>query len=106
MNDQALFTRPAEEAPAENASGQTPKDRIRALVEVVVCSGFPTQLLIVLGLSLFGWMPPAGDGSLSLASVVPLSLVDAALLIGLVWLFVTLQDEHPGELLLGHRPVL
>ena len=105
MNDQAVFTRPAEETPAENASGPTPRDRIRALAEVVICSGFPTQLLIVLVLSLFGWMPTDGEGSLSLAYVVTLSLVDASLLVGLVWLFLTLQDEHPGELLLGNQSV-
>jgi len=105
VDDQPLITPEVEEPPPEEVSSPTPRDRIRALVEVVICSGFPTQLLIVLVLSLLGWMPTDGNTTLSLAYVVTLSLVDAALLLGLIWLFLTLQDERPGELLLGGRPV-
>ena len=80
--------------------------RVRALLEVVLCSGYPTQLLILVALSAAGLSPRDAQGQLSLAFVALLSLADAALLVSLVFLFLVADGDHPREVFLGHRPVL
>ena len=104
MDDRPPLAPPEQEASSERGADPPLRDRIRALLEVIICSGFPTQLLLVLIFSLVGWVPSGEAGALSLAYVVTLSLVDAVLVLALVWLFLTLQDESPRELLLGDRP--
>jgi membrane protease YdiL (CAAX protease family) len=78
--------------------------RLGAVTEVAVCSGFPTQLLLIGLLGLFGLAPLSADGGLSLSYIVVLSFADAALLLTLVWLFLCLHDEQPAQVLLGSRP--
>jgi membrane protease YdiL (CAAX protease family) len=80
--------------------------RARALIEVLLCSGFPTQLLVLGTMRAAGMVPRAPAGELSLTFVSVLSMVDAILVISLVLLFLKLNDESPRELLLGARPRL
>jgi membrane protease YdiL (CAAX protease family) len=80
--------------------------RIVSLLEVLLCSGFPTQLAIVAGLIAAGVPPFDADGRLSLAHVVLLSLVDTVVLVALIVWLVRLRGERPGHLLLGTRSVL
>ncbi len=79
-------------------------DRLAALVEVALCSGFPTQFAIGLALVAFGLAPFGSDGALSAAYLVTLSLVDTAALVGLVILFIRMNGERVGDVLLGRRP--
>lgn len=79
--------------------------RIRALLEVLLCSGFPTQLLIAGVLWAFGLAPRASDGQLSLRFVALLSLADAVLLVTLVFVFLLAGGERPRDVFLGRRPV-
>jgi membrane protease YdiL (CAAX protease family) len=70
---------------------------------VVVCSGFPTQLLVVAVLSLLRVPARSPDGELSLAYIAWLSLVDAVMLVGLCLVFLRARGERPRTVLLGAR---
>jgi len=80
--------------------------RISAVAEVVLTSGFPTQLVIGLLLVGGGMDVRAPDGGLSLTSVVTLWLVDAVVLIGLIVALLRLRGERLSVLLLGRRSIL
>jgi membrane protease YdiL (CAAX protease family) len=80
-------------------------DRIASLIEVVLCSGFPTQLLVVAGLAAAGLAPLASDGGLSLRFVTALSLADTVLLLGLIAFFLVVRGDDPVRLFLGSRRV-
>lgn len=78
--------------------------RLRAASEVILCSGFPTQLLLVAALGLLGIGAVDASGGLSLRWVVMLSLADAILLLGLVFYFLHRGGERPTHVFLGSRP--
>jgi membrane protease YdiL (CAAX protease family) len=78
--------------------------RAAALIEVLICSGFPTQLVILGVLRAAGLRPMDESGGLSLAFFGALAGLDSALLIGLVFLFLLARRESPRALLLGPRP--
>jgi len=80
--------------------------RIVALIEVLLCSDFPTQLAIGATFTALGYSPFASPGHLRLSYVVWLSLADTAALIGLVLLFLYAHGERPRDVLLGRRPVV
>ncbi len=79
--------------------------RLTAAGEVVLCSGFPTQLTLVVLLGMLGTGPTDGSGELSLAYVVTLSLVDAAVILALVWMLMRARGEHPVAVMVGRRPI-
>ena len=79
--------------------------RLAAAGEVVLCSGFPTQLTLVVLLGMLGAGPTEGSGDLSLGYVVTLSLVDAALILALVWMLMRARGEHPVAVMVGRRPI-
>src|SRR5689334_19914920 len=79
--------------------------RLVALSEVVLCSGFPTQLAIGGTLAAFGYNAFTDAGALSMRYVVGLSLIDSVLVTGLVFLFLVIHGERPRDVLLGGRPV-
>ena len=70
-----------------------PIERVAAALEVILCSGFPTQLAIIMVLALFGLRPQASDGRLSPAFVFTLTLLDTVLLVGLIALFFRARGE-------------
>lgn len=82
----------------------TPIERAVALLEVLVCSDYPTQLALVATFAAFGFRPGAG-GRLSLAYVAALSLIDTVFLIGLVVFFLRAHGERPRDVILGTRPI-
>jgi membrane protease YdiL (CAAX protease family) len=79
-------------------------NRVASLIEVVLCSGFPTQLVVVIGLAAAGWTPMRDDGVLSLRYVVSLSFVDTALMLALIALFLRWRQDDPRAVFLGGRP--
>jgi len=81
-----------------------PAERIIAALEVVMCSGFPTQLIVILVLSTIGMKMRLPDGSLSGHFVFALTLSDTALLLGLVAFFLRSHRESVRTTLLGWRP--
>ena len=80
-------------------------DRLGALAEVFLCSGFPTQILILVIMSGFGMRLQRADGGWSPLFVATLSLLDTALVVGLVFVFLRAHGERARDVLLGQRPV-
>ena len=81
----------------------TATSRLSAVIEVTLCSGFATQLVLVQALALLGLQPLGSDGRLSITYVWTLSMIDAALLIALILFFLRVHRESPRALFLGDR---
>ena len=84
---------PAHPPPAVN--------RIVALIEVLLCSDYPTQLAIGATLAAFGLSAYSPPGRLNVAYVVGLSLADSVALMALVLLFLYAHGERPRDVLIG-----
>jgi membrane protease YdiL (CAAX protease family) len=93
------------EPPGLRGPGPQGVARAVALLEVVICSDYPTQLAIAGTLAAFGWQPTGPGGTLSVAYVVVLSLADTVLLLGLIFGFLYAHGEHPRDVFLGGRSV-
>ncbi len=92
--------------PTDLPQPATISDRLWAFAEVVLCSSFPTQLLIMLVMSQAGWAPLDDKGQLSSGYVFRLALADSVLLTGLIILLLVLHGEKPRRIFLGTRRVL
>ena len=79
-------------------------ERLGALAEVILCSGFPTQILILAAMGGAGMRFPTPEGGLTPLFVITLSMLDTALVVGLVFLFLKAHRENAREVLLGQRP--
>lgn len=77
--------------------------RLVAAIEVVLCSGFPTQLFLVFVFSVLGLASFDADGELSLTWVVLLSTTDAVLLLLMILYFLRRGDEKPEIVFFGSR---
>jgi membrane protease YdiL (CAAX protease family) len=78
-----------------------PVDRVAALLEIILCSGFPTQLLLIGVLRGFGMAPFVDGGQLNPRFVFTLSLIDTTLVIGLVFMLLRAHRESARAVLLG-----
>lgn len=78
--------------------------RALSLLEVLLCSGFPTQLLIGGLLAALG-VRVSSPGALPFGFVVTVSLLDTLAIVVLVIVFLRLRGEHPGRVLLGQGPL-
>lgn len=78
--------------------------RIVALFEVLLCSGYPTQLALGGTLSALGFRPFDTAGSLTTSYVVAVSLADALVIVGLVILFLRSHGERARDVIVGDRP--
>lgn len=96
---------PPDADPRSAAAPPGPPTARVALLEVVLCSGFPTQLALAGLLRAAGLAPTGADGRLSAAFLFTLSLADAALLITLIVVFLRRHGERPRDVFLGARPV-
>ena len=72
------------------------------MAEVLLCSGYPTQLLIIAGLGGLG-IGPSVDGTLSAAFIFGISAIDTVLLLSLVFFFLSRSNDRPHEVFLGDR---
>jgi membrane protease YdiL (CAAX protease family) len=90
--------------PPPNERRILPVERAAAALEVVLCSGFPTQLVVITVLTTFGMRPRLATGALSPHFVFALTLLDTLLLVGLVVFFLRAHRESPRAALLGDRP--
>jgi membrane protease YdiL (CAAX protease family) len=79
--------------------------RILALLEVLICSDYPTQLALGTTFAVIGYPPFTSRGELSLAFVVGVSVADTVLLIALVLAFLYLHGERPRDVFIGNRSV-
>jgi uncharacterized protein len=74
-----------------------------SLLEVLLCSGFPTQIALGVLLIVLGVTPVREDGTWSLAHIALLSLGDAIVLGGLCVLFLAARGERPAAVFFGSR---
>jgi membrane protease YdiL (CAAX protease family) len=77
--------------------------RITSLVEVVFCSGLPSQLLLALMFQAAGWAPLDARGGLSLRYVVGISLIDSVVVVSLAVVFLASRGERWQDVFLGTR---
>ena len=80
--------------------------RLVAFVEVLLCSGFPTQLAIGGTFVALGQGAFTTAGDLSMGYVVGLSLIDSVVVSALVVLFLIVHGESPKEVIVGARRVV
>lgn len=92
-----------ESAPAPVRRQTLPVERLGALIEVFLCSGFPTQLLVLTALTEAGLPALGADGSLSPAFVTVWALSDMVLVLGLVSMFLRAHGEPVREFVVGER---
>lgn len=76
-------------------------ERARALLEVVLCSGFPTQIAVATLLRMSGFSPLGANGRLSGPFLFSVSMIDAVLVIALVIFFLRQSGESPRQVLVG-----
>ena len=98
---------PPASSPQDFRSGttiRTRSPRVTALIEVILCSGFPTQLMLAGVLLALGLSSMDAAGRLSLAYVVVLSLADAAVLLALIFYILHLHGESSHDVFFGTRP--
>jgi membrane protease YdiL (CAAX protease family) len=94
------------EPPVVQPPAILPIERAAAALEVLLCSGYPTQIVIIVILSAFGVKMRLANGGLSSPFVFTLTLLDTVLLVGLVVFFMRAHGESVTEQLLGWRPRL
>jgi membrane protease YdiL (CAAX protease family) len=95
---------PALISPADSLSvGQR---RVIAVLEVVLCSSLPTQVVIGQLLAAAGLDPRTDGGTLSPAFAFALLLIDSIVLTALMIILTRAHGESPRTLWLGTRPVL
>ena len=92
-------------APAPPPTPDTGPERLAAVIEVVLCSGWPSQFALTYLIALAGFSPHEG-GHLSFGYVATLLLADAVVLIGMIFWFLHRHGEKPRDVFLGSRPVL
>ena len=94
LSPQAVFIRP---------KNSKRNQQWTALFEVVVCCGFPTQLLLVGILAMLGIAATDTSGTLSIGYIFLLSISDTILLLFLIFYFLRQHQENPVEIFLGRR---
>jgi membrane protease YdiL (CAAX protease family) len=102
-------TLPSSDVPAPAAVRRPPRaaDRLVALIEVILCSDYPTQILLGGVFAVMGIGPSvANGGALTLQYVMLLSFADTILLLALILIFLRARGESPARLFLGTRPVV
>ena len=95
---------PHVEPPRVERRGSPLPERIVALLEVLICSDYPTQLALDATARSLGYQPFV-QGRLSFGYVALVSLADTALLLALIFLFLWTHGERPRDVLLGARRV-
>ena len=74
-------------------------------VEILLCSGYPTQIAIGSALYLAGVGAQRSDGSLSATFIFALSLLDTVVLLSLIIWLIHRRGESPRKVFFGDTPV-
>ena len=91
--------------PFETLAPEAPgRSRALSILEVVLCSGFPTQILIGGVLIALGLRVTSAE-TLPFRFIVAVSLLDTLAIVLLVVLFLRLRGESAAEVLLGRGPL-
>lgn len=78
--------------------------RASAILEILLCSGIPSQFALAYMLAIAGLTPVVG-GQLSFAYITTLLLLDATLVTALIFWLLRRHGEQPSRLFLGARPL-
>lgn len=89
----------AEAVPPAVGAGRT----WQAWSEILLCSGYPTQIMLGELLKGLGIPPLTAEGALSARFVFALSLGDTVVLVTLMWWLLIRNGERPRDVFLGHR---
>src|SRR6187401_2022643 len=93
------------EPPVAQPPAVLPIERAAAALEVLLCSGFPTQVVIITLLAAGGLQAKTADGRFSAPFIFSLTLLDTVFLVGLVVFFLRAHREPVREALFGFRPL-
>ena len=91
------------ETPVELPTRTLPIERLGGFIEVFLCSGLPTQLLVFQLLTYFGMTSQAADGGWAPAFVVSMALIDMVLVLLLIGVFLRAHGEPLSEFVVGPR---
>ncbi len=80
-------------------------DRAVALIEVALCSDYPTQLVLGALFAALHYGPTATGGQLTIGYVSLLSFADTLLLLGLIHVLMRARGERWRDLLFGGHPI-
>ena len=80
--------------------------RVRAILEIFLCSGIPTQLFAAQLLGLGGLQPYAASGQLEPSWVFLIALIDTTLVISIAVLLLRANGDSPRTVFLGPRAPL
>ena len=100
---------PASELPSDTEPQRktpTPIERTIALIEVILCSDYPTQFALNATFVALGFHAQRDNGSLNFGFVMALSLGDTVFLIALMIGFLVAHGERPRDVFFGGKPVL
>lgn len=74
-------------------------------IEIILCSGYPTQLTIIYALQATGVNAMREDGALSSTFVFALSLIDTVVLLTLIVALLVRRGESPAAVFFGAREI-
>lgn len=74
-------------------------------IEILLCSGYPTQIGIGFTLQAAGLRPVGDDGTLSAPFIFALSIVDTVVLLSLIFVLLLRRGESPRRVFIGDRPI-
>lgn len=81
-------------------------ERLGAALECFLCSGFPTQVLLILILTGFGLSIQRPEGGFNPQFVFAIALLDSLLVVGLVLFFMYAHGERIADVLIGRVQVI
>lgn len=94
-----------EAGPIEVAPPAARRPQWLTWLEILLCSGYPTQLSITFLLLAAGMRPTIDDQQLSADFVFTLTLLDTVLLLSIIFWLLLRRGESPRQVFLGPRPV-
>jgi membrane protease YdiL (CAAX protease family) len=74
-------------------------------MEILLCSGYPTQIILSALLMSAGMRPIQADNSLSSSFVFVLSMLDTVLLLSIIVFLIRRRGERPISVFFGNRPI-
>ncbi|HET9703865.1 MAG TPA: type II CAAX endopeptidase family protein [Vicinamibacterales bacterium] len=75
-------------------------------IEILLCSGYPTQIVLLYVLQGLGLEPVLADGALNASFIFALSLADTVLLLSLIVFLLMRRGERPARVFFGDAPAV
>lgn len=97
---------PSSTAAVAEVEAPPPISASRAIVESVLCSSYPTQIVAAIALAAAGIRGQDADGALDTRFVLGIAVIDSLLVTALIVWFLHRRGESVRQLALGARPPL